>query len=86
METFGKRTLERVRRIQAGRIRHQVAELSESEALGLLAGGAAASFRWLILAGTGAGRELQGLARAIVTHRQAQRSRGGPGGDAPFNR
>jgi len=74
MERFENGTLERVRRIEAGRIRSQVAELSDSEALGLLAGGAVASFRWLILAGTGVGRELQGLARAIVAYRRARRS------------
>jgi hypothetical protein len=79
METLAKRTLDRVRTLQAGRLRSEVSERSHSDVLGLLAGGAAASLRWLVLAGEGAGREIMGLGRALIAYRQARRNRGDSG-------
>jgi hypothetical protein len=82
METSGRRTLERLREIKAGQIRTRVAEFSDSEVLGLLAGGTVVSIRWLILAGNEVRRELKGFARAVVTYREARRRRPPAGGNS----
>jgi len=66
---LGSELIGRVRRIEANRIRLEIAERSDSEVLGLLAGGVTATVRWLVLAGDGVGRELRGLGRAVVAYR-----------------